>query len=42
MLWSLGATASAPMEETSWSSKTGAHFTPPFVVLKIPPEAAPM
>ncbi len=36
-----GAMAKEPTEETSWPSKMGCQVTPPSVVLKIPPEAAP-
>src|SRR5437899_868943 len=41
MLGSLGSKASEPMEETSCPSKTGSQWTPPSVVLKMPPEAVP-
>ena len=34
-------TATAPTDRTGWSSKTGVQWTPPSVVLKTPPEAAP-
>ena len=34
-------TAIAPTESTGWSSKTGAQWIPPSVVLNTPPEAAP-
>ena len=33
--------ASAPMEETGWSSKIGVQCVPASSLLKIPPEAAP-
>ena len=41
VLGSLGATASAPIAATGWSSKTGAQRLPPSVDFQMPPEAAP-
>src|ERR1035437_7401928 len=35
------ATASAPTDETGWSSKIGDQWTPPSDVFQMPPEAAP-
>jgi len=36
-----GATASAPIDETGWSSKMGFQWSPPSVVFQSPPDAAP-
>ena len=41
MAWSLGATASAPMECTGWSSNTGSQLSPASSVRQMPPLAAP-
>ena len=38
---SVGATASAPLAPTSWSSKIGYQKIPPSVVFQSPPAAAP-
>jgi hypothetical protein len=41
MLVSDGATASAPIDATGWSSKMGCQCAPPSFVFQIPPDAAP-
>ena len=40
-LGSDGATASAPIDCTGWSSKIGCQWIPPSVVFHTPPDAAP-
>src|SRR5881396_3739584 len=42
MFGSLAATASEPMDATGSESKTGSQWIPPSVLLKMPPEAAPI
>jgi hypothetical protein len=37
-----GATASAPIDDTSLSSKIGVQCTPPSTVFQMPPDAAPV
>ena len=41
MLWSLGATAREPIDDTGSLSKMGDHRVPPSTDFQIPPEAAP-
>ena len=40
-LGSDGATASDPIDDTSWLSNIGVQCAPSSVVLKMPPDAAP-
>jgi hypothetical protein len=36
-----GATVTSPIVDVGWSSNTGSHVVPPFVVLNTPPDAVP-